>query len=183
MKCLTRDFQIHLPGFEPSGDTVRDLVQRLPLFTFDCTLPYGQHVPALLLQPSHCLPIYGTIAIDLFSPEFLSGLGPLEEVAFMTVPKATMNKHNGIVCGEYEIWFSGESLVVEAVAEPPGEQGFSDQKLGFCVLTADPAHHPGSRCLVDHISHSHILPGFPPLSWYPVFLLESDVDDPKNPNY
>jgi hypothetical protein len=87
------------------------------------------------------------------SPKFGLALGPFEQAAFMTMPKAAIDKNDRTILGKHEIWPPRQVSRVEAKSESELMQTLAKGHLALCVLGANSGHHPASRSWVYNIRH------------------------------
>ena len=81
------------------------------------------------------------VAVDLSLPELAIALGQHEVLtAFVTVPKATIDKDDCLVFAQYYVGGTGQALDVYAVAVAVGVQVTSHNQFWFCVLALDARH-------------------------------------------
>jgi hypothetical protein len=78
-------------------------------------------------------------------PEFFAALGPFEEVAFVTMPKASMGKQHGPMLGKDQIGLAGQPRPMQPKAETAPVQSTSQHDLWLGVLAPNTGHHPAAN--------------------------------------
>ena len=78
----------------------KDIRYRPPVPATYGAFPNDKHSPLVGLQCSQHFTVSFDVTGDLGFPERRMRLGPSEQWAIVTVPKAPMNKNNGAVSGE-----------------------------------------------------------------------------------
>ena len=58
----------------------------------------------------------------------------------MAMPKTAIYENNGLVTGEYHIWFAGQFSIMKAISETLRMQPPSYQEFGFGVPAPDSRH-------------------------------------------
>lgn len=86
------------------------------------------------------------VAIDVLlefkSPEFfIRPRGSCVAAAVMSMPEASMDKHNCSVLWKYEVGGAGQFLYMKSVSEPSGEKKGAKRPFRPSVLSSDARHH------------------------------------------
>ena len=125
-------------------DTVEGIGQRLqgvvPYGRFQLALPHCDAMPAhggklVLLFYVAC-----AVALYLGSPELRVALWDhIVSAAFMPMPEATVDEDDSAVFAQHDVGTTGQTRVVQPIAEPSAEQEPPHQLLRFGVL-------PSYRC-------------------------------------
>ena len=151
MSC---DLDTGLSGTQPVRKLIRYLLNRHFQFPFECAFPDDSLAPPGFSQPPGVGQVIAAVSPDFLPPEFLAALGPAEQVAFMAVPEAAMNKDHRMESWKYEIGPAGNTARMKPVAEAPRMKRAPDCQLGLCVPPSDSRHHPAADLAGDGISHA-----------------------------
>lgn len=106
-----------------------------------------------MLQFVDDLLIARDVRVNLCFPELPSGAGPFEKMAIMSVPETPVNKHNGVVPPEDNIWSPGKTRIMQSVSEATTIQPLPDEEFRLCIATTNAGHHPAPGRRVDNVSH------------------------------
>ena len=119
----------------------------------ELTFPYGDAVP------SHCgylllfLDVSLFVAVDFLFPKVGVGLGHLEVGAsVMPMPEATVDEDDCAVFAQNDVRMTGESGMVEAIAEAAGKEILAHQYLGARSLALY-CSHAAMALLLGHLVH------------------------------
>jgi hypothetical protein len=95
-------------------------------FSLQRTFPDRSNAPAGSLQRCQLTLIPAHIGRDFGRPEFSTGCRYFVKMTGMSVPEATMHKHNGALSCEHQIRLSRQLPHTQSVSQPERKQGFSD---------------------------------------------------------
>ena len=119
----------------------------------ELALPDGDAVP------SHCgylllfLDVSLFVAVDFLFPKVGVGLGHLETVAVVvSVPKAAVDKDDCAVFAQHDVGMTGESGMVEAIAEAAGKEILAHQYLRARSLALY-CRHAAMALFLGHLVH------------------------------
>lgn len=69
----------------------------------------------------------------------------------MTMPKTAVNQNHGFVFGQEQVWFAGQCLAVEPIAEPAFVETAPDDQFRARILAPDTCHHAPANFGCHHI--------------------------------
>ena len=135
---------------EGLGEGVESL---LAAVGFELTFPYGDAVP------SHCgylalfVDVALFVAVDFLLPEVGVCLGHLEVWAVVvSMPEATVDEDDCAVFAQHDVGMTGESGMVEAIAEAAGKEILAHQYLRARSLALY-CRHAAMALLLGHLVH------------------------------
>ena len=135
---------------EGLGEGVESLLAAVGL---ELTFPYGDAVP------SHCgylalfVDVALFVAVDFLLPEVGVGLGHLEIWAVVvSMPEATVDEDDCAVFAQHDVGMTGESGMVEAIAEAAGKEILAHQYLRARSLALY-CRHAAMALLLGHLVH------------------------------
>ena len=135
---------------EGLGEGVESLLAAVGL---ELTFPYGDAVP------SHCgylalfVDVALFVAVDFLLPEVGVCLGHLEVWAVVvSMPEATVDKDDSAVFAQHDVGMTGESGMVEAIAEAAGKEILAHQYLRARSLALY-CRHAAMALLLGHLVH------------------------------
>lgn len=131
--------------------SVQDFVDWLLGFPLQFAFPnLANSPPAPLQLGAHAL-IARDVRADFPPPEFLTGFWPLEQVASMAVPKATVDENQRLSGRKNHIWSAGQALVMKSISPTPSVKTSADYHLGLGVCGADRSHHSASHLWANDV--------------------------------
>ena len=93
------------------------------------------------------------VASDFLFPKVGVGLGHLEAVAtFVSMPEATVDEDDCAVFAQHDVGMTGESGMVEAIAEAAGKEILAHQYLRARSLALY-CRHAAMALLLGHLVH------------------------------
>jgi hypothetical protein len=137
----------HLANFV--SDKACQLFRRLSF-----ALPDNHYFPFVSFQGSDGSSVALHIETKLLSPELRRWWRSLL-ASGMTMPKASVNKHNGPTAWKDQIRRAWEVSSMQPKSKPQSVRGFADRNFGRGVLAADPRHQPRAplaRETIDHVT-------------------------------
>ena len=119
----------------------------------ELALPDGDAVPSHGGYLALFLDVALLVAADFLLPEVGVGLGHLETVAvFVSMPKAAVDEDDCAVFAQNDVRMTGESGMVEAIAEAAGKEILAHQYLGARSLALY-CRHAAVALLLGHLVH------------------------------
>ena len=135
---------------EGLGEGIESLLAAVGL---ELTFPYGDAVP------SHCgylalfVDVALFVAVDFLLPEVGVCLGHLEVWAVVvSMPEATVDEDDSAVFAQHDVGMTGESGMVEAIAEAAGKEILAHQYLRARSLALY-CRHAAMALLLGHLVH------------------------------
>ncbi len=150
---LATDLDILRPVNQPVHNSRNNFFKRSARFSFQCTFPYGQDVPAVLLEFVVVSQVNFPVSGKFFPPKLLPGFWPFEQMAVVPMPETPVDKDDRIIFWQDQVRFTGKTFVVKPVTESFSEKRFSYHQLWLGVLSTDAGHHAATRLLANNISH------------------------------
>ena len=103
---------------------------------------------------SDVLPIIGNILLKLLFPEGFVGFGRSRIfTAFVPVPETAVDKDDGFVFRQYDVWLAGEAFDILPEAVACAVQHSAGKHLGLCVLPFDSRHVPAAPLFCQTVGH------------------------------
>ena len=75
----------------------------------------------------------------------------------MTMPVTAVNKNDGSVFWENEIWCTGKPFIGNSIPVSLREQPLADGKLDLGIAISDTRHHTAARITINYVCHSVIV--------------------------
>lgn len=100
-----------------------------------------------------------SVCLDFFAPEFHIWFRQTEQPATMTMtmPVTAVNKNDGSVFWEYEIWCTGKPFIGNSIPVSLREQPLADGKLDLGIAISDTRHHTAAGITINYVCHSVML--------------------------
>jgi hypothetical protein len=102
-------------------------IRQLVSGCFQFTLPHYKDTPAHGFEGRQVSTVSFSVLIDLLTPEVPVVCWPLEESAFMSVPKATMYEHDDFARRKNKVRSPGQTGTTKAIAEALRMQSPTDK--------------------------------------------------------
>ena len=120
---------------------------------FELTFPYGDAVPAHCGYLALFFDVALFVAVDFLLPEVGVCLGHLEVWAVVvSMPEATIDEDDCAVFVQHDVGMTGESGMVEAIAEAAGKEILAHQYLRARSLALY-CRHAAMALLLGHLVH------------------------------
>lgn len=112
------------------------------------TLPHRDAMPPHFREPVLLFLVAFPVALYLVLPEINICLGQTEIPAIlMTMPETSVHKNNSPVFSQYNIGMTGQTGMVEPVAEATAEKEFPNQQFRLSILSVYCSHIPMAAVL------------------------------------
>lgn len=111
------DFDILRPANQPVRYSRNNFFKRLARFPLQCAFPYGQDVPAVLLEFIVVSLVNFPVSGKFFPPKLLPGFWPFKQMAVVPMPETPVDKDDRIIFWQDQVRFAGKSFVVKPVTE------------------------------------------------------------------
>ncbi len=106
------------------------------------TFPDDSHAPAKSTKHFRVMSITINITQELPLPEFFIGSGcGSETTAYVSMPEAAMDEHDGLVLWKHQIRRSRQLFDMKSIPESLGEKNGAKTSLWPSVLSANARHH------------------------------------------
>lgn len=73
--------------------------------------------------------------------------------AIVAVPETAMDRHDGVTAPEYDVGLARQSFRVKSIPKTGPVEGAAHNKLGLCILAANPGQHPVTCFRRDSKAH------------------------------
>ena len=93
------------------------------------------------------------VSADLLAPKGFVRGRPLEQVAVVTMEKASMDKDNSMVAGQNDVRSAGEFFCVQPETKPIGMQAPAHRQFRPRISTTDCCHIAAAGRRVMNVSH------------------------------
>ena len=106
------------------------------------TLPYNQDFPTQGSKRPNIAPIPFSVPLYLLSPELRIRLrNRCAPAGFVTVPKASIYKHQGLVLRQHYIWFARNTGEMKSETISKIVKQTPNQHLDTCIFSLDVRHY------------------------------------------
>lgn len=137
---------------QPICDFTQNRVERFAHATLNGAFPDDPDPPASLMQGLDCGLIPRDIGLDFSAPEVFPRLRPLEQMAVVAMPEASMNEKNRMILREDEVRAPAQFPIVQPKTETAGMKPAADHQFRFRISPPYRRHVTAAGCCVMNVS-------------------------------